>query len=105
MMRHAAAAVALASALISSPLAQGTAPTEKLSFEVASIKPNKETSGGSWSMSGGRQTIIGTTATVLIMSAFNVHDYEVIGAPSWSHSERFDVIVQPKENPRGRSRV
>jgi uncharacterized protein (TIGR03435 family) len=78
--------------------AQDTLQT-KPSFEVASIKPNKDTGGGSWSSSGGRQTIIGTTATVLIMSAFNVHDFEIIGAPSWSDSERLDVIAQAEGKP------
>jgi uncharacterized protein (TIGR03435 family) len=98
MMRHCLLLVALSFALAAAVSAQGS-PEKKPSFEVASIKPNKETSGGSWSTSGGRQTIIGTTATVLIMSAFNVHDYEVIGAPSWSDSERLDVIVQAEGKP------
>jgi uncharacterized protein (TIGR03435 family) len=84
---------------LASVLAAQRSPDAKLSFEVASIKPNKDTSGGSWSSSGGRQTIIGTTATVLIMSAFNVHEYEIIGAPSWSDSERLDVIAQAEGKP------
>jgi uncharacterized protein (TIGR03435 family) len=78
--------------------AQAT-PEKKPAFEVASIKPNKDTAGGGWSSSGGRQTIIGTTATVLVMSAFNLHEYEIIGAPSWSDTERLDVIAQAEGTP------
>ena len=72
MLRRSLIASVLAVAFAASMRAQ--AREKKLSFEVASIKPNKAASGGAWSSSGGRQTIIGTTATVLIMHAFNVHD-------------------------------
>ena len=48
-----------------SALGQTGAPERKPSFEVASVKPNKET-GGSFSLSGNRQTFIGTTAGSLI---------------------------------------
>jgi uncharacterized protein (TIGR03435 family) len=89
---------ALALGASASILAQAV-PEKKPSFEVASIKSNKDTGGGSWSSNGGRQTIIGTTAKVLIMSAFNLHDYEIIGAPSWSDSERLDVIALAEGTP------
>ena len=36
-----------------SMVAQTPAPEQKLSFEVASIKPNKGSGGGGWSSSGG----------------------------------------------------
>jgi uncharacterized protein (TIGR03435 family) len=98
MLRRSLLLVALTFALAAAVAAQGS-PEKKPSFEVASIKPNKEASGGRMSMSGGRQTMIGTTATGLIMTAFNVHDYEVVGAPSWSASERLDVIVQAEGKP------
>ena len=56
-------AAALALGVSASILAQSGAPEKKPSFEVASIKPSKVTGGG-WSSSGGRHTIIGTTNTV-----------------------------------------
>jgi uncharacterized protein (TIGR03435 family) len=105
MTRRSLLLVVLTFALAATIAAQGS-PEKKPSFEVASIKPNKDTGGGSWSTSGGRQTIIGTTATVLIMSAFNVHEYEVVGAPSWSDSERLDVITQTEgKSTREESRL
>lgn len=89
---------ALALGLATSLAAQGD-PDKKPSFEVASIKPNKNPRGASWSASGGRETIIGTTTSVLIRNAFNVHDYQIIGAPSWSDSEYLDLIIQAEGKP------
>jgi len=99
MQTRAMLAAAITGCLTVSLLGQAGAPEKNPSFEVASIKPNKDPRGGSWSSSGGRQTIIGTTATVLIMNAFNVHDYQIVGAPSWSGSEHLDVIVQVEGKP------
>ena len=92
MMTRAIPLFALALGLATSLAAQG-APDKKPSFEVASIKPST-TDGGSWSSSGHRQTIIGTTAGILIGYAFALHDYEIIGGPPWLHHDRLDVIAQ-----------
>jgi uncharacterized protein (TIGR03435 family) len=81
-----------------SALGQTGAPERKPSFEVASVKPNKET-GGSFSLSGNRQTFIGTTAGSLIAYAFNLRDAEVIGGPPWVHADRLDVIAQAERKP------
>ena len=99
MRRHVSLSTTFVLLMTASPAAQTVTPEKKPSFEVASIKPNKELKGIGWSSSGGRQTITGTTATVLIMNAFNVHDYQIIGAPSWSDNEYLDVIVQAEGKP------
>lgn len=80
---------------VTASLAAQAAPKKAPSFEVASVKPST-TDGVSWSLSGNRQTIIGTTAVNLISHAFNLHDYEIIGGASWlrDDDERFDVIAQ-----------
>ena len=85
--------------LSASLLAQAGAPVKKPSFDVASIKPNKSASGGGWSSSGGRQTIINTTAGILVSYAFDLHDYEIADAPPWLHTDRLDVIVQTETPP------
>ena len=46
-----------------------------------------------------RQTIINTTANILIGYAFDLQQYEIIGAPSWVGSDRLDVIVQAEGKP------
>lgn len=75
-----------------------TAP--KLSFEVASIKPhNPEDRSGGWSYEGGRQTIVGTTALILITSTFGLHDYETSSVPAWVSSDRLDVVTTFQGKP------
>src|SRR3982750_2922514 len=70
----------------------------KPAFDVVSIRPhNPNDHTGGWSNRGGRQTIIATTPLVLIMSAFNLHEYEVIGAPDWSGHEQLDVLTTTDE--------
>src|SRR5688572_26825468 len=83
--------------LTASLIAQVEQPPKTLTYEVASIKQHKIGVGGGWSTSGGRQTIIGTTTAVLLTYAFDIHDHEIAGAPSWIHSEFLDVIAQAEE--------
>jgi uncharacterized protein (TIGR03435 family) len=96
-MRPGTASFALAVLLGGSLLAQTPQPSpadQKLSFEVASIKPNK-TGPGNWSTgAGGRETIIGRPVRALISQAFGLQDYELIGGPSWMDTDLFDVIAQ-----------
>lgn len=70
--------------------------TERLSFEVASIKPHNPDSdaASSYSNRGGRQTFVGTTTSNLITSAFRVKPYELIGGPSWIETDLLDVLTK-----------
>jgi uncharacterized protein (TIGR03435 family) len=65
-------------------------------FEVASVKPN--TSGsGSMSMGsqpGGGFRAVNSPLRSLIQTAFGVRDSELVGAPDWISSERFDVTAR-----------
>lgn len=61
-------------------------------FEVASIKPN--TSGLPGSRTNGRGNSFIATNTVarfLVIVAFNLKDFQLIGGPDWITSERFDI--------------
>jgi uncharacterized protein (TIGR03435 family) len=99
MLARTALASALTIGLTVVVLAQAGIPEKKPSFEVASIKPNRGTGGGGWSSSGGRQTIINTTASILVGYAFDLNQYEIVGAPAWLERERLDVIVQAEPTP------
>jgi uncharacterized protein (TIGR03435 family) len=91
---------ALAALLSSGLLAQSPPTIQKLTFEVASIKPHSQIDGsGGWSYEGGRQTIVNTTALILITSTFGLHDYETSSVPSWVSSDRFDVVTISRGNP------
>ena len=79
---------------------QAPAADQKLSFEVASIKPhNPNERGGGWASKGGRQTIIGTTTLILIQSAFSLNQNEILSAPSWVGTDVLDVLTVSQGEP------
>jgi uncharacterized protein (TIGR03435 family) len=85
-----------ATALVPGASAQTPAPSEKPSFEIASVKANKS---GDGRMMFGLQPGGGMTATnvplrELIRFAYEVQDFQIVGAPGWTESERFDVVAK-----------
>ena len=69
--------------------------TPSEAFEVASIKPNRS---GSESSSlniqpGGRWTGVNITAQALIVRAYRIQPSQLIGAPDWVSTDRFDVVA------------
>jgi uncharacterized protein (TIGR03435 family) len=61
-------------------------------FETASIRPNL--SGGLSNinpMPNGRLIVTNASVRSLILRAFGLHDSQLIGAPAWIDTERFDV--------------
>jgi uncharacterized protein (TIGR03435 family) len=67
-----------------------------LEFDVASVKTNK--SGPMMSMmrpvpSEFRMTNV--PLRILIMQAYRLSNYQMVGAPSWIDSERFDIVAKP----------
>jgi uncharacterized protein (TIGR03435 family) len=91
-----------------SALAQTTEPPP--SFEVASVKVNATMSTNSSinDAPGGRLDCGNVTLRMLISFAYDVRDYQILGAPSWAGLERYDVLAQPsaedaaKESPNGK---
>jgi uncharacterized protein (TIGR03435 family) len=79
---------------------QNVNPSPLPSFEVASIKPNKS---GRAEMDfqpliGGRFTVGNVTLKTLIVSAFRVTDFQILGGPGWMDSDRFDVNAKAGRN-------
>ena len=89
------AAVAMALLVLTAGLAaQAPSPDDpRPMFDVTSVKPYK---GDSTAMSNRltpRQTIYANVPLgVLIQSAYGVARYQVVDAPAWVHSERWDVV-------------
>jgi len=72
-------------------VAQGT---ERLRFDVASIKQNVSHDGMvQIQRTGTRYTARGVTLALLIRNAFNVQESQVIGAPAWADTDRFDIVA------------
>ena len=70
------------------------AQTPGPSFEVASVKANS--SGQAFGSLGappgtGRFEATNASARLLILNAYGLRDFQLIGAPSWTESEHFDV--------------
>ena len=61
-------------------------------FDVASIKPNITVGNSAIQVNpNGRFTATNTSLRALILRAFGLHDSQLIGAPGWIATERFDV--------------
>ena len=71
-------------------LAQGAVP----SFEVASIRPNTQATGLTVAVSGDSMRLTGVTARNLIVRAYGVQPFEIVGGPEWLSTRRFDVVAK-----------
>lgn len=61
-------------------------------FEVATIKPSRpDARGGLTRVQGGNLSLVNMTLTDLVKLAYDVHAQQVIGAPAWSTSVRYDI--------------
>src|SRR5262245_31356553 len=72
-----------------------------LTFEVATIKPsNPATPGQSILVGRGGANLFTTTNTTLndlIIFAYGVHVQQIVGAPAWLATEKFDVSAKPED--------
>ncbi len=66
------------------------------SFEVATIKPSKpDEKGNAILVRGGQFSTINTTLLSLVEFAYDVQANQVVGAPGWMASEKFDLAAKP----------
>jgi uncharacterized protein (TIGR03435 family) len=73
------------------------------SFEVASIKPNKSIAAFSMLgavQPGGRFTMTNVSVRDMIGLAYRLRDFQIVGGPSWTISDRFDVLAKAAEELR-----
>ena len=64
------------------------------SFEVVSIKPNKSAAAASETeTSPGRVSVLNATPLSLLLRAFGVSGFQIVGAPNWVLTERYDVVA------------
>jgi uncharacterized protein (TIGR03435 family) len=77
--------------------AQAPKPTQ-LTFEVASIKRTAPDAAGSMVGGGrGQYRAINVPLRVTIANAWNLRDYQIVGAPDWLASARFDIVAKEPE--------
>jgi uncharacterized protein (TIGR03435 family) len=74
------------------PMDANASPT----FEVATIKPSKpDDQRKAFLVRGRRFQTINVSLSEMISFAYGVHSKQVIGAPDWAGSDKFDIDAQP----------
>jgi uncharacterized protein (TIGR03435 family) len=80
-----------------------TFSAQEPSFEVASIRPteNSTPSNDIRPTPFGRLTAANATTRALILRAYGLVDTQLIGAPTWLNTERYDVDARVSAAPAG----
>lgn len=108
LSRLAASAVVAVSVTVFSitdPLAQAPAqapdPNVPVTYEAASVKPNKEGGRGSSirRQPGGRLTATNFPLRALITFAYQIQGFQLVGDPSWIRNENFDIVAKMEGDP------
>jgi uncharacterized protein (TIGR03435 family) len=95
-MRHLSSKVVLvvtAIAVVVMPVASQV-PAQKPSFPVASVKPGlagDNRSGGVGVEPSGRFFATNATLKQVMLNAYRVHDYQILGGPSWIETDRWNI--------------
>lgn len=96
----------LHAAVRQAPLTPTTETAPQASFEVASIKPDK--SGEMRMMMnqepGGHFRADGIPLKLIFEQAYDIKDAQLIGAPEWFGSDRYDIEAKPDEATSERMR-
>jgi len=77
--------------------------TPRPSFQVASVKPNVENPPNRMQrpLPGGRWSARNATVEMMIVTAYKVQRYQLVGGPSWMESDGFDI--EAKADPDARA--
>ncbi|MBI4266640.1 MAG: TIGR03435 family protein [Acidobacteria bacterium] len=80
--------------------APGAAPLGPMAFEVASVKPNNSGAGNMQIgiQPGGRFTVTNVPLRQLIVFAYLLQNFQLVGAPDWTRDERFDILAKAEGN-------
>lgn len=80
------------------------APDAKPKFDVVTVKPSDPNRPGKlFTMRGRRIVTVNTTVDNLISFAYGVHAKQIVGAPDWFSSEKFDIDGVPDVDGRPNS--
>ena len=66
-------------------------------FEVASIRPTgpDERCGTVEPLPGGGLRVCGLALKTIVTWAYDVQDYQVVGGPSWTEKDGWDIVAKP----------
>jgi len=102
-MRRLLYALAIPLALGASVAAQAPDPQTPVSFEVASVKPNKsgDNSTSVGPQPGGRFVASNAPLALLLTLAYQLQPFQIQGAPGWTRADRFDIVAKLEGDPPG----
>jgi uncharacterized protein (TIGR03435 family) len=87
--------------LIATAALLAQAASAPLTFEVASIKPSDPNARGTQLMlqppNGIR--VVNAPVTMLITFAYNIRDFQLVDAPGWTSSTRYDILAKGEATP------
>jgi uncharacterized protein (TIGR03435 family) len=68
---------------------------------VASVKPNDSVDARSFSeySPGGRLTATAVTVASLLRIAYRIQPFQLVGAPAWISTRRYDINAKVEDNP------
>ena len=99
----AAGATMAAIGALSGPASQAQSPTAAdppVSY-VASVKPNNDVDprGFSEYSPGGRLTATAVSVATLLRIAYRIQPYQLVGAPGWIGTKRYDIAAKVEDSP------
>src|SRR5689334_10001506 len=62
-------------------------------FEAVSIRANPNADSSDTKTTPGRLSLIAVTPLSLVIRAFGVLQQQIIGAPGWLYTERYDILA------------
>ncbi|HYL37344.1 MAG TPA: TIGR03435 family protein [Bryobacteraceae bacterium] len=93
---------AAASVLTASvPVVVGTLRAQTPISYAASVKPNNSPEPRALTeyFPGGRFSATAVTVRSLLRLAYRIQDYQLVGAPAWSSTKRYDIAAKVEDNP------
>ncbi len=96
-----AALIAISHIYAAASLAQPPSTTDQPISYVASVKPNNAVVARTLSeySAGGRLTATAVTVASLLRIAYRVQPYQLVGAPAWTSTRRYDVAAKVEDAP------
>lgn len=77
-----------------------SAAAQPISY-VASVKPNRNVDARTFSeyFPGGRLTATAVTVRDLLRMAYRIQPYQLVGAPAWISTRRYDIEAKAEDGP------
>src|ERR1051325_1805006 len=82
-------------AIIATLAAAGPSLAQAPTFDVSSVKVNKDRGPSSVRVTpGGMLSVTNNTLRNIIRNAWNITNGQIVGGPDWIDSDRFDIIAK-----------